>query len=205
MVFSRRFFLFGCAGFSFSSFAQAQVPLPAKQLIKAARTQIGITRIYDGAYQSLSYPNGDVPRARGVCTDVIIRAYRDAFDHDLQKLVHEDMRGNFTSYPALWGLTRPDRNIDHRRVPNLEAWLTRRGAKLPLPDDVRQLEAGDLVTMRLPGNLPHIALVSDKVSDRGVPYIIHNIGAGTREEVLSPRLQATLLHRFNTLAEAHPD
>ena len=131
-----------------------------------------------------------------MCTDVIVRAYRDAFDFDLQKAVHEDMRANFSAYPSIWRLSRPDRNIDHRRVPNLETWLTRQGAKLEMPSDVSQLEAGDLLTMRLPGNLPHIAIVSDKVSEAGEPLIIHNIGAGTREEALAASLQALLLYRF---------
>ena len=106
------------------------------------------------------------------------------------------MRANFSAYPSIWRLSRPDRNIDHRRVPNLETWLTRQGAKLEMPSDVSQLEAGDLLTMRLPGNLPHIAIVSDKVSEAGEPLIIHNIGAGTREEALAASLQALLLYRF---------
>jgi len=170
------------------------------KLISAARKQIGVTLAYDGAYQSLTYPNGDVPRERGACTDVIIRTYRDAFNFDLQKAVHEDMRAHFSTYPANWGLSRPDRNIDHRRVPNLETWLARKGAKLPLPEASSALKPGDLVTMRLmPGNLPHIAIISDRVSAAGMPLLIHNIGAGTREEPLSTRLQALLLHRFHYL------
>src|SRR5688572_15365607 len=90
-------------------------------LVRAARQQIGVTTVYDGGYRTLAYPGGDVPRDRGVCTDVIVRAFRVARSVDLQKQLHEDMRANFGAYPSKrrWGLTRPDTNIDHRRVPNL--------------------------------------------------------------------------------------
>jgi uncharacterized protein YijF (DUF1287 family) len=123
----------------------------ATRLSKAARQQIGVTRSYDAAYVRLDYPMGDVDRSTGVCTDVIIRAYRDAFDVDLQKLVHEDMKTAFTDYPAIWGLSRPDRNIDHRRVPNLERFFERKGADLPLPASLDGWNPGDLYTMRLGG------------------------------------------------------
>jgi hypothetical protein len=109
------------------------------RLAFAARSQIGITRMYDPAYAHLSYPMGDVERSRGVCTDVIVRAYRDAFAMDLQQLVHEDMTNAFSKYPTIWGLTRPDRNIDHRRVPNLEKYIERHGLALSTPpDDTRR-------------------------------------------------------------------
>ena len=150
-------------------------------LVDAAREQIGVTVVYDGRYQRLVYPNGDVPIERGVCTDVVIRAYR-RLDIDLQQAVHEDMRGHFDAYPKLWGLLRPDRNIDHRRVPNLEAWLRRQGTALSVSDSGANYRPGDLVSWRLPGNLPHIGIVSERRSDAGVPLIVHNIGAGTREE-----------------------
>ena len=103
----------------------------ADQLVAAARRQVGVTLTYDAAYSKLDYPGGDVPRERGVCTDVIVRAYRDALDVDLQVLVHEDMRKAFSAYPALWGLKKTDRNIDHRRVPNLQTFFRRAGAALP--------------------------------------------------------------------------
>jgi len=197
MTLERRSFILGLGAISLHPLARAQTDAPSLKLIEAARKQIGVTRTYDGAYKSLSYPNGDIPRARGVCTDVIIRAYRDAFDFDLQKAVHEDMRASFSAYPKIWGLTRPDRNIDHRRVPNLETWLTRQGGKLTLPEDISALAAGDLLTMRLPGNLPHIAIVSDKRICASEPYIIHNIGAGTREEALDGAgLETMLQARF---------
>lgn len=197
----RRFFLLGLVSLPFAASAWAAPDENARKLIKAAREQIGVTLVYDGAYQGLDYPNGDIPRAKGVCTDVIVRAYRDAFEFDLQRAVHEDMRANFSSYPANWGLSRPDRNIDHRRVPNLETWLKRQGGKLDMPRDVRKLDAGDLVTMRLPRNLPHIAIVSDKTRADGTPYIIHNIGWGAREEALTEDLQELLTDRFRLLAD----
>ena len=163
--------------------AMAGVAAPwAARLIAAARRQIGTTTIYDPAYVGLKYPMGDVPRERGVCTDVVIRAYRDAFAIDLQKLVHEDMAASFARYPKIWGLKRPDRNIDHRRVPNLEVYLARRSAGLPVSANAADYQPGDLVTQRLPGNLPHIAIVSDETGAGGQPLVIHNIGAGARLE-----------------------
>lgn len=148
-------------------------------LVAAARAQIGVTTIYDPAYAQLAYPMGDVPRERGVCCDVVIRALRDALNADLQQLVHEDMRAHFGKYPTLWGLTSTDRNIDHRRVPNLRRYFERRGMDLAAGSDVLP---GDLVTMTVPPNLPHIAVVSDVAGASGLPAIIHNIGSGAREE-----------------------
>ena len=110
---------------------------------------------------------GDVARERGVCTDVVIRAYRDAFGLDLQKLVHEDMARAFAAYPRRWGLSRPDANIDHRRAPNLQVFFQRRGRALPVSADPADYRPGDLVTQTLPGNLPHIAIVSDARSADG--------------------------------------
>lgn len=155
----------------------------AVRLIGAAEKQVGLTTVYDPAYRRLAYPLGDVPMQRGVCTDVVIRAYRSAFGIDLQKLVHEDMRSAFAGYPAIWGLKRPDRNIDHRRVPNLEHFLKRRGAALPVTADGADYRPGDLVTQRLPGNLPHIAIVSNRPAKSGThALVVHNIGAGTQIE-----------------------
>lgn len=154
-----------------------------QQLVTAARQQVGVTIVYDPAYVRLAYPGGDIARERGVCTDVVIRAYRDAFALDLQQLVHEDMVRHFSAYPANWGLTRPDRNIDHRRVPNLMAFFKRRGAVLPVSDRPGDYQAGDLVAQMLPGNLPHIAIVADELNAAGSrPLVVHNIGAGARLE-----------------------
>ena len=148
------------------------------RLITQARKQIGVTTSYDGAYVALDYPGGDVPRQSGVCIDVIIRAYRDAFSFDFQKHVHEDMAANFGAYPKRWGLTRTDRNIDHRRVPNIETWLTRHGHELPASD----WQPGDLLTCRVGGTLPHIGILSSRKDRQGRWKAIHNIGLGTLED-----------------------
>ncbi len=150
-------------------------------LITAARKQIGVTKYYDAAYTKLAYPNGDVALSKGVCTDVVIRAFRDAHQLDLQKNVHQDMQKNFALYPKKWGLTRPDKNIDHRRVPNLQVYFNRHWQSLNASQKITDYEIGDVVTVMLPGNLPHIMLVSD-VSNKDAPLVIHNIGRGTREE-----------------------
>ncbi len=153
----------------------------AAKLINAARRQKGVTTLYDPAYVHLDYPGGDVPEDRGVCIDVVIRAYRMAFDFDFQSAVHADMTANFARYPTIWGLTRPDRNIDHRRVPNLETWLEREGHALTSED----WQIGDLITCRLPGNLPHIAIIARPAPSRSLmTHVIQNIGRGTREEPL---------------------
>ena len=154
------------------------------KIVEAARKQVGVTVSYDPAYVSLKYPGGDVPEERGVCTDVVIRAIREGLDRDLQKLVHEDMKANFAKYPKIWGLKGTDRNIDHRRVPNLMTFFGRKHTKLPLPADVTKaaFRPGDLVTCTVPPHLPHIMIVSDRKNADGLPLVIHNIGGGTREE-----------------------
>ena len=154
----------------------------ARKLIEAARKQVGVTLAYDPAYSALTYPGGDVPRSKGVCTDVLIRAYRDGLGIDLQREVHEDMTRGFTAYPRRWGLTRPDRNIDHRRVPNLETFWTRQRARLPMSQRAQDWQPGDIFTSLVSGNLPHTGIVSDRVTASGAPLAIHNIGAGVREE-----------------------
>ncbi len=155
----------------------------ATRLIDAALTQIGTTVHYDPAYVSLDYPMGDIPRKAGVCSDVIIRAYRDAFGTDLQKLVHEDMARAFDDYPKKWGLKRPDRNIDHRRVYNLNRYFRRAGFEIIGTSQPVDFKPGDIVSQLLPGNLTHIVIVSDSQAADGItPLIIHNIGAGTRLE-----------------------
>lgn len=165
-------------------------------IVAAARWQVGKTLRYDGSYQKLDYPNGDVAIETGVCTDVIIRALRQARNIDLQKLVHEDMRKNFSAYPKKWGLTRPDRNIDHRRVPNLQTFFSRRGWKLQLKSDLSNFQPGDLVTCIVPPHLPHIMVISDKLSPEGRPYVIHNIGAGAQEEDVLSEFELTGHYRI---------
>jgi uncharacterized protein YijF (DUF1287 family) len=150
-------------------------------LIKAARKQIGVTTSYDPAYVSLAYPNGDLPIERGVCTDVVIRAMRQN-GIDLQKEVHEDMKRAFAVYPKTWGLKTTDKNIDHRRVPNLQKYFERKNFKRPLPDTAEAFQPGDLVTCLVAGKLPHIMIVSDQKGASGHWKVIHNIGAGTQEE-----------------------
>ena len=164
----------------------AQEAAPASPpIVSAARAQVGRTTIYDGAYVGLDYPGGDVPIERGVCTDVVVRALRDALDMDLQKLVHEDMKAAFSQYPKIWGHRRPDPNIDHRRVPNLQRYFQRAGCSVAVTTDKRDYAPGDLVTSSVPPGRPHIMIVSDRKSPEGVPLVIHNIGRGAQEE---PRL-----------------
>jgi uncharacterized protein YijF (DUF1287 family) len=155
----------------------------ARQLVAAARAQIGVTLRYDSAYSVLSFPNGDVDRSKGVCTDVVIRAYRDALGLDLQALINADMRAHFSAYPKIWGLKRADRSIDHRRVPNLAVFWSRQGARLPVTHHDGDWRAGDIFTSLIGGRLPHTGIVSDRKTSAGQPLVIHNIGAGTREEV----------------------
>ncbi len=162
-------------------------PFSPEKLITDARTQIGVTLRYDPSYRKLAYPMGDVPMHSGVCTDVVIRALRGQ-NMDLQALVHTDMRANFAEYPKIWGLKRVDQNIDHRRVPNLQRYFTRQKWQLKLPNDPKagKLDAwlpGDLITWMLPGNLPHIGIVSNRFNGSGERrLVIHNVGLGTQEE-----------------------
>jgi hypothetical protein len=154
----------------------------AAALIRAAEAQVGVTTVYDGAYVALAFPGGDVPPERGVCTDVLVRALRVAHGIDLQVAVNADMRVAFADYPPNWGLSGPDRNIDHRRVPNLARLLQRIGAEVALPQDPAAFRPGDVVTSMLPGNLPHVMIVTDRTGHSGALMVVHNIGAGTRIE-----------------------
>lgn len=136
---------------------------------------------YDGGYRRIPYPGGDVPADIGVCTDVVVRSYR-ALGIDLQRLVHEDMVIAFASYPDRWGLSAPDRNIDHRRVPNLEVFFSRHGERLPITDRAGDYQPGDLVTWMV-GPLPHIGIVVSVPSRDGRRFqIVHNISRGPRLE-----------------------
>ena len=177
---TRRAFLGAVLAFGVSGEATALTN--SQRLVSAARRQVGVTRAYDPAYSVLAFPGGDVDRARGVCTDVIIRAYRDAMDVDLQALVNADMRANFGAYPKNWGLGRPDRNIDHRRVPNLVTFWRRQKAAVPVTDAAADWRPGDIFTQMVGGRLPHTGIVSDRKNTIGTPLVIHNIGGGAREE-----------------------
>ena len=165
-----------------TALAVANPTIDQASIVRAARGQIGKTVRYDPAYRSIAYPKGDLPIEIGVCTDVVIRALRSGNGMDLQQLVHEDMKRNFSEYPQSWGLTSTDKNIDHRRVPNLQTFFKRNGWDLPVSKDARDYRPGDLVTCTVPPNLPHIMIVSDRNSAAGNPLVIHNIGAGTQEE-----------------------
>jgi uncharacterized protein len=152
------------------------------RLILAAKEQTLKPVTYDGSYVRIAYPNGDVPADRGVCTDVLIRAYRRV-GIDLQSEVHEDMKAAFDAYPRRWGLSRPDSNIDHRRVPNLQVFFRRKGIAFAVSEKSDDYRPGDIVTWMLPGNLPHIGLVTDERSPDGSrPLIVHNIGRGPGTE-----------------------
>ncbi|MCP3978023.1 MAG: DUF1287 domain-containing protein [bacterium] len=169
----------------------------ARKLVAAAIARANHTVVYDGSYRRIAYPGGDVPAHVGVCTDVVIRAYR-ALGIDLQRLVHEDMARDFSAYPDRWGHTRPDPNIDHRRVPNLRVFFARHGTALPTTRDPADYRAGDLVTWTIPGNLPHIGIVVDRRSADGErPLVVHNIGAGPEIEDMLFAFPVTGHYRFD--------
>ncbi|MBL9144183.1 MAG: DUF1287 domain-containing protein [Verrucomicrobiaceae bacterium] len=164
--------------------ARARVPLDqtfASRLVHAALNRTKHMVRYEPAYVVLKYPGGDVPAETGVCTDEVIRAYR-ALGFDLQKLVHEDMAANFRAYPKQWGLSKTDRNIDHRRVPNLQTFFKRQGASLPVTQNADDYRPGDLITCTVAGKLPHIAMVVLSPTGSGAPWIVHNIGGGPQME-----------------------
>jgi uncharacterized protein YijF (DUF1287 family) len=165
------------------------------RLLAAAIEQTKHAVRYDGSYRRIAYPGGDVPPDVGVCTDLVVRAYRSV-GVDLQRLVHEDMRSAFSAYPALWGLTRPDANIDHRRVPNLQVFFARRGAALPVSMDPADYRPGDLVTWTLPGHLPHIGFVAADTAVSGRPLIVHNIGRGPELEDMLFDFEITGHYRY---------
>jgi uncharacterized protein len=167
----------------------------AQRLVAAAIEQTRTSVTYDGTYRRIAYPGGDVPASIGVCADVIIRAYRRV-GVDLQVKVHEDMRRAFQSYPRIWGLKQPDRNIDHRRVPNLRAYLQRARAELPVPSSASSYRSGDLVTWTVPRNLPHIGIVSDEVAESGRPMVVHNIGRGPELEDMLFQFPITGHYRY---------
>ena len=180
--------------------ATLAIPLAAQPaiptMIEGAKRQVGVTRSYDPAYRRIAYPNGDVPRETGVCTDVVIRAYRHA-GIDLQVLVHEDMKRAFSAYPKNWGLRRPDTNIDHRRVPNLATFFTRKGKSLAVTRRGADYRPGDIITWRLSSGVPHIGVVSDvKVRGTDRHRVVHNIGMGAQLEDVLFAYQVTGHYRY---------
>ena len=187
-------------GATLASGAVDQRPAPSadrtQRLVAAAIAQTRTAVTYDGSYRRIPYPGGDVPSNIGVCTDVVIRAYRQ-IGIDLQVNVHEDMRRAFRAYPALWGMRGPDPNIDHRRVPNLQTFFKRSGADLAKSTAPDAYRPGDLVTWMLPGNLPHIGIVIDQRSPSGVPLVVHNIGRGPEIEDILFRHTITGHYRYS--------
>jgi len=153
------------------NYAQTNLSQGALQLTKQEVT-------YDPSYFSISYPNGDIPSDKGVCTDVIIRAYRK-IGIDLQSKVHKDMKANFDAYPQIWGLKTTDKNIDHRRVPNLMTFFERKGAQKHITNNAQDYLPGDIVCWRLGGGITHIGIIVERKSSDGKRnMIVHNIGAG---------------------------
>lgn len=169
----------------FSS-AQALTSEQNKKLVEYA-ADLPRAVFYDSDYRKIDYPMGDVPAYKGVCSDVIIRSYR-GIDIDLQKLLHEDIKANFSAYPSkrMWGLNKPDTNIDHRRVPNLEVFFTRKGKVKPITKNAEDYVPGDIVSWRLDNGRPHIGIVVNKKSGDNQRYLVmHNIGFGqVAEDVL---------------------
>lgn len=169
----------------FSS-AQALTSEQNKKLVEYA-ADLPRAVFYDSDYRKIDYPMGDVPAYKGVCSNVIIRSYR-GIDIDLQKLLHEDIKANFSAYPSkrMWGLNKPDTNIDHRRVPNLEVFFTRKGKVKPITKNAEDYVPGDIVSWRLDNGRPHIGIVVNKKSGDNQRYLVmHNIGFGqVAEDVL---------------------
>ena len=182
------------------------IPLHAATLVAAARQQIGVTTSYDPSYKKLAYPGGDVPKETGVCSDVVVRAFR-RFNVDLQKAVHEDMDRAFDRYPRKWGLKRPDANIDHRRVPNLMTYFKRQGWQVAVGTKPEDYRPGDVVAWDLGGGITHIGIVSDRRTPAGTPLVIHNIGQGAKEEDILFRHDRIGQYRprFNTEGTPSPE
>lgn len=189
--------MLGIISLSLSLTVAQSIPADSvRQLVAAAIAQTRTPVTYDGSYRRIAYPGGDVPANIGVCTDVVIRAYRQ-IGVDLQVKVHEDMRRAFRSYPQIWQMQGPDSNIDHRRVPNLQTFFKRAGAELRRSADPADYRAGDVVSWMLPGNLPHIGIVIDQRSPTGVPLVVHNIGRGPEIEDMLFRYPITGHYRYN--------
>jgi uncharacterized protein len=162
----------------FSQISISQSIVKKKNLVESAIELTKIRVEYDPSYFSIKYPNGDVPDHKGVCTDVIIRAYRK-IGIDLQKMVHEDMKANFNLYPKKWGHTKTDTNIDHRRVPNLMVFFSRKGTELPITTKPNDYQPGDIVCWDLGDKITHIGIVINKKSNDNQRFlIVHNVGSG---------------------------
>ncbi len=158
----------------------------ADWIVIGAREEVKNRTIYDASYVVLDYPGGDVPKDRGACTDVVIRALRKA-GYDLQQLIHEDMAAHFQEYPDRWGLDAPDPNIDHRRVPNQMTFFIRYGDSLPVDttDHLDEWHWGDVVVWQRPDGLYHTGIVSDRTRSDGIPLVIHNAWMAVEEDALT--------------------
>jgi uncharacterized protein len=165
---------------SFCGFSQTENSSFWNQLSNAAISIIDASIIYDPSYFALKYSNGDIPKGRGVCTDVVIRSYRK-LGVDLQKEVHEDMKTHFNKYPNFrkWKMTKTDTNIDHRRVPNREVFLQRKGTKLVISKNANDYKTGEIVTWLINDKLPHIGIITSRKSNDGKRnLIVYNVGNG---------------------------
>ncbi len=179
-------------------------PPQMQQIIEAAIEQTKVTTGYDPAYAALDYPNGDVPAETGVCSDVIVRAFRKA-GIDLQKKVHEDMKAAWSAYPRKWGAARPDTNIDHRRVLNLMTYFDRQQKRLPITDSPADYAPGDVVAWDLGNGIDHIGIVVNTWSETSQSYlIVHNIGAGARLEDVLFAWKITGHYRYFPVEEPSP-
>lgn len=160
------------------------LPTVPERIVEGARKQLAWGTVYDNAYYRIPYPNGDLPKTKGVCTDVVIRALRHA-GFDLQRLIHEDMKLAWKAYPRYAGLNKPDRNIDHRRVPNQRVFWKRHGLVLTTdPNNKRAWKPGDIVTWKLDNGLDHTGVLTDQLNRKGLPYVVHNLGTTLEEDVL---------------------
>jgi len=167
-------FIFTCY-ITDSGFCQSEY---SNRLAKMALSIVDPTIAYDPTYFSIPYPNGDIPANKGVCTDVIIRSYRK-MGIDLQQLVHDDMKANFNQYPNIWGLKTTDKNIDHRRVPNLMVFFSRNGIERPITQNAQDYLPGDIVCWNLGGGITHIGIIVNKKSTDNTRFlVVHNIGRG---------------------------
>lgn len=197
-------FLFACTGHSSGDTAAiAEQPISKDFYGKLSDATLSIVDgsiEYDPTYYKIPYPDGDVPAGKGVCTDVVIRAYRK-MGIDLQKEVHVDMKANFSKYPKAWGLSKPDTNIDHRRVPNLQVFFSRKGKSLPVTENAADYKPGDIVSWMLPSNRPHIGVVVSKKSASGRYKMVHNIGYGQNIDDCLFEYTITGHYRYNPTAE----
>lgn len=158
-----------------------------KKVLQGARNEIKKGVVYSPQYFRIKYPMGDIPANKGVCTDLVVRAFRNA-GIDLQQKLHEDMKRNFKKYPQLWGRRSPDSNIDHRRVPNQMTFFKRHGLSLPLEvheKNLKEWQPADVVFWKLDNGLLHAGIVSDRLNEKSVPFVIHNIGTPAEEDVMT--------------------